>query len=80
MASLVGERVLEAFQQQHPGAFADHEPVGAAVERGAAAGRGERPQLAEPDLGEERIRPGHAAGQTASARPARSSSQASLTA
>ena len=58
----VGERVLEAFQQQQPGAFADHEPVGAAVERGAAAGRGERPQLAEPDLGEERIRPGHAAG------------------
>ena len=59
----VGQGVLQAFQEQQPGAFADHETVGAAVERGAAAAGRQRLELAEPDLGEQGIRPGHPAGQ-----------------
>ena len=59
----LAERVAQPLEDEHPGPFADDQPIGRRAEGGGRAGRRERPELREAHLGVERVGPGEPAGQ-----------------
>ena len=51
----VAQGVVEPLEDEHPRPFADHQPIGAVVERSGLASCRERAELREPHLGVEGI-------------------------
>ena len=74
----VRQRIVEALEHEHARPFADHQPVGAVIERSGLAARRQGAKLREAHLRVERIGRETPPQSIASARPARSSSMASL--
>jgi hypothetical protein len=62
-AVAVGQGVGQALEHHDAGPFAHHQAVGIGIERGAAARRGQGPQLAEAHLGVEAVRAGSPSSQ-----------------